>query len=295
MLSQRSTPEVILPPRSRLYSSRKDYGDSFAQRLFRLEDAADNILAAAVVRMRFASVDDLKMSGVLRDLAQAVQVREDQIRALVSRGTPRKTDREDFFIETEARFFANGFQKFVLGDEMCRPDFFRRKPKRAAKTVIVLAPLGDLAIEELLKWRRGPRPGVNAVGDGFDRNFREHLARSDAVLLGHTIDVLAETQRQVGHVQMSAACRSFLQIRIVLLGLQRALHKLRNGSVLKIEKFALLREDARQVFDRKAVVASGNGRVRGENALGTDFFYVFAIDGRSPSIYSFLAEQFQRE
>src|SRR5580704_10909619 len=167
----------------------EDNGHGLAQRLLRMEDSPDNILASAVVGMRLARVDDLEMSCVLGDLAQAVQIRKDQVRALVARGAPSKTDCEDLFVQTETGFFAHGFQKFVLGDEMRRPDFFGRKSQRAAETVIVLAPLCYLPVEELLKRRRGPRSRVNAVGYGLDRNFGKHLPRSDPMLFGYAVDV----------------------------------------------------------------------------------------------------------
>jgi hypothetical protein len=94
---------------------------------------------------------------------------------------------------------------------------------------------------------------------------------------------------------MRAFGRRFLQIRIVLLSLQRALHELGHGSVLEIEKFALLRKNTREVFNRKTIMAGRHRRVCGEHALGADFFDVFAIDRGAARLYGFLAEQFQRE
>src|SRR5260370_24241670 len=93
------------------------------------------------------------------------------------------------------------------------PDFLRRQAQRAPQTVIVLAPRWNVAVKELLKRRRSPSAGVNTIGDGLDRYFRKHLARSLAVLLGHAIDVGAQAQRQLRHVDGGAAARGFLQPR----------------------------------------------------------------------------------
>jgi hypothetical protein len=260
-----------------------------------VKNTADDVLAAPVVGVRFAGIDNLEMSGVLCDLTQAIQVRKNQVGALVPCRATCKTDGENLFVETKAGFFAHGFQQFVFGDEMGRPDFLGRQSERAAKAVVVFAPLRDLAVKELLKRRRSPSSRVHAVGDGLDRNFGKHLAGGDAVLFGDAVDVGAETKRQVRHVEMCAAGGSFLQIRIVLLGLQRALHKIGNRGILQIEEFALLRENASEVFDGKAIVTGGNRRVRGEHTLGADFFDVIAIDSRAARFSGFRAEQFERE
>src|SRR5208282_108644 len=99
------------------------------------------------------------------------------------------------------------------------PDFFRGKSERATEAVVVFAPLRDLAVEELLERGRRPSSSVNAVGDGFNGNFRKHLARSDAVLFRDAVDVGAEAEREVSHIQMRALGCGFLQIGIVRLGL----------------------------------------------------------------------------
>ncbi len=65
--------------------------------------------------MGFAGIHDLKLSGALGNLAQAIQIGKNQVRAFVSRGAASKADGERFGIEGQARFLAHGFKKLVLG------------------------------------------------------------------------------------------------------------------------------------------------------------------------------------
>src|SRR6266568_6021880 len=193
--------------------------DRLPQRFFCVKDAANDVLPSSVIRMRFACINNLEGARVLGNLPQAVEVGEDEIRALISGGTPRKTNGENFGIELETCLRANHFKQFVFRDQVRRPHFFRWEAERAAKAVIIRAPGRNVAVEELLKRWTSPRARVNTVGYRLDRHFRKHQARSFAVLLGDAVDIGAETQRELRHVEGCAAARRLLKSRKILLGL----------------------------------------------------------------------------
>src|SRR5260370_34096882 len=118
------------------------------------------VFTVAVSGMRLAGINILEVARVFGDLPQAIEVRQDQVGALVARRAVCEPDRELFRIKLEAGFLANRLEQIVLGDQMSRPDFLRRQAQRAPQTVIVLAPRGNVAVKELLKRRRSPRPGM---------------------------------------------------------------------------------------------------------------------------------------
>ena len=66
------------------------------------EDAPDELLAAAVVRVCLAAEQDLHLSDIPRDFRQPLDVGEDEIRPLVRRGAPRESDRHHRRIEHDA-------------------------------------------------------------------------------------------------------------------------------------------------------------------------------------------------
>src|SRR5712671_4424309 len=103
----------------------KNNGNGFTQRLLGLKNSADNVLAAAILRMGLAGVNDLKFSRSLSNLAQAVQVREDQVGALVSSGAAGEADGKSVRIKGQACFLADGFKELMFGNQMRRPDLFR--------------------------------------------------------------------------------------------------------------------------------------------------------------------------
>src|SRR5690348_17890592 len=98
--------------------------------------------------MSFAGVDNLKLTCVFGDQPQTVEIGKNQIRAFVTGGPASKADGENFFVQAEARFHAHGFEQFVLGDKVGRPNFFGGKSERASQAVIVLAPLSDVAVKQ---------------------------------------------------------------------------------------------------------------------------------------------------
>ena len=136
---------------------------------------------------------------------------------------------------------------------------------------------------------------MHAVGDCFDGNFRKHLPRCFSVLLGDAVDVRAETQCELRHVDGGAALRRFLQARKILPCLQDPFHQIGGRSVFQVQELRPIRKGARQIFHRKAVVTRGNRRVRGENALAANFLDVLSTDGRAPGFLGLFAEELQGE
>ena len=100
-------------------------------------------------------------------------------------------------------------QKLLLGLLVRLPQFGVGDVEDVAQAEIVLPPTRDVAIEERLEGLRGPGGGVHAVGDGVHRVVREHQPGDLAVLLGHPVDVVAQVEGQVGHIQPEPALGQF--------------------------------------------------------------------------------------
>ncbi len=162
-------------------------------------------------------------------------------------------------------------EQFLLGRRMGLPHFVGWNGQRIAEAEIVFAPARDMAIEELLKVARGPGGCVHAVGDRIDVVTGEHVLRYLAMSLGNPIDVMAEVEREVGHVQHSLAAEYVLHRELVA----RAKH-------------------AMDKVERKLIVTSRHRRMRGEDALAANGFYIlvahFAAGGCGT-----LSQQFQRQ
>ncbi len=77
--------------------------------------------------MGLAGVNDLKFSRGFSNLAQAVQVRKDQVGALVARGAAGEANGERVRVKGQACFLADGFKELMLGNQVRRPDLFRRQ------------------------------------------------------------------------------------------------------------------------------------------------------------------------
>src|SRR5256885_5644711 len=69
------------PPRSTLFPYTT---------LFR----SNNVFPTSVIGMRLTGIDNLEVTGVFGNLAQAIEVGKNQVRALVTRGAPGETDRK---------------------------------------------------------------------------------------------------------------------------------------------------------------------------------------------------------
>src|SRR5882762_3803567 len=98
----------------------------------------------------------------------------------------------------------------MLGDEMRRPDVFRGQAQRTTQAVVVFPPRRNVAVKKLLERGRSPRADVNTIGNRFNGNLREHLARSLSMHFRDAINIRAEAQRKLRHVEGGAASRRLL-------------------------------------------------------------------------------------
>ena len=115
------------------------------------------------------------------------------------------------------------------------------------------------------------------------------------MLLGDAVNVGAQAQRQLRHVERCSTARGFLQIQKILLCLQNALHQIRRRGILQIEKPGLPGKHSRKVFHRKTIVPGRHWSVGREDAFTADLFDVLATDGFPSRLGSFFVEQLQRK
>src|SRR5207237_9036937 len=125
-------------------------GNSCPQRFFRLVNTANDVFAARVIGVRFAGKNNLKMASIFRNLAQAIEVGQDEVGALVAGGAACEANRKYLRIQMEARFRTDQFKQLVLGDLMRRPNILFGYAKRAEQTEIVYSSRVDIAIENLM-------------------------------------------------------------------------------------------------------------------------------------------------
>ena len=97
---------------------------------------------------------------------------------------------------------------------------------------------------------------MHAVGNGVDRIFGKHQLRDLGVFLGDAVDVIAEVQGKMGHVEQAVIAEDILHLR----------------------KF-LPPQHADRQLQGKLVVAGGHGRVRGEDAQLPDRAYIVVREG----------------
>src|SRR5206468_2134542 len=83
---------------------------------FCMENPANDVLPAGIIRMRLTSIDNLERSGVLGNLPETIEIGQYQISALVSCCTSSETYREHFGIKLEAGLLANRLEQIVFGD-----------------------------------------------------------------------------------------------------------------------------------------------------------------------------------
>src|SRR5262245_50744148 len=116
-------------------------------------DAANEILAAAVVRMGFAAEDDLQRTNALRDLGKTLRIREDQVGALVRRGATREADREHLWIERDTGARGNRLNHCALRFGVRGANLRKRNADGVAEIEIVRTPLGNALVEQTLNRR----------------------------------------------------------------------------------------------------------------------------------------------
>jgi hypothetical protein len=126
--------------------------------------------------MSFAAIDNLDRADLPSDGAQAIGIREEQVRAFVGTGAAGESDGEDFGIELRAGAALDLVEEVLLRFLVSGANFFERNADGVAKVVVVGALSGEVFVEELTERLRGPRERVHAVGDGADRVSWEHAA-----------------------------------------------------------------------------------------------------------------------
>jgi hypothetical protein len=142
-----------------------------------------------------------------------------------------------------------------------------------AQAEIVLAPSGNVPIKQGLKGRRGPRRRMHAIGDRIDRIVCEHVSGHFPMLFRDTVDVVAEIERQVGHVEDALAT-------------EHLWHGVKHGAGAK---------HAFHEFERKLIMPGGNRGMGGKHAVLTDDLDVVVSEGRPTRASGLLIEQFQGE
>ena len=153
--------------------------------------------------MCFASVDYLERPGFRRDRAQTVEVGKQQIGPLIRRGPTSETEGQYVYIHTGIRLPIDVLNEACLTC-VCLPHLLRRYAQCVAQVEVVLSPPWYVAVVELLKRFARPCGGVYTVGDRVNHVTREHEARHFAVFLCHAVDVVAQIECQIGHIQHPA-------------------------------------------------------------------------------------------
>jgi hypothetical protein len=79
-------------------------------------------------------------------------------------------------------------------------DLLKRQIDGIAQVEIVLPPLANVPIKEMLKWLARPSHGVDAIGYRVDGILREHTPCYLAMAHGNPVDVARESKRHIRQV-----------------------------------------------------------------------------------------------
>src|ERR1700723_4191707 len=158
-----------------------NHRNSFLQRRRSFVDFADQPLALFVAGMRFSAIDHLKRAIALANGAQAIEIAEKQIGALIRGGTSRESQNHRSLVEFCSGSALDFRQHQALSSQMRFLNFFEADANRMPQIQIFSPPLRDAPVKQFLEWRGSPSGSMNAVGDGMNRIFREHLLRYFAV------------------------------------------------------------------------------------------------------------------
>ena len=253
-----------------------------------LVDFLDDPLAALVLGVRLAGEDELH--GPLRivdELEQPVGLGEKEAAALVGREAPREADREDLGIEDavhlpqlrRALAEALALPPHPLARERHEPalELLVRVPEHLvgdavdAQPVVhvgeVLLPiLAEILGIEVHELGRGPRLGVDAVGDAGDGHLVLGHARPDIlpetlgdfpVQLADAVGAPAGAQREDGH-------------REVVRRVDRSLPEAEEVVEVDADLRGVIAEIVRDEFAGEGIVARRHGRVGREDARRRD-------------------------
>src|SRR5580765_1312077 len=144
---------------------QKYHLNGFLESFPRPEYLPDQFLASAILRMGLARKNNLEFAGAAGNFAQPVQVRQNQVSALVAGGTARKSNRKSVGIQTQTGLLLHFLEEIVLCQQVRGPNLFLRQPQGVAQREIVLAPCGDVSVKDILQRRAGPGGSVDTVRD----------------------------------------------------------------------------------------------------------------------------------
>ena len=158
------------------------------------------------------------------------------------------------------------------------PQLFGGDVEDVAQAEIVLPPPRDVAVKEGLEGLGGPGGGVHPVGDGVHRVVGEHQPGHLAVLLGHPVDVVAQVEGQVGHIQPEPPLGQFGDPGEFPAILEDMFLDIHAEGVLHIHHVPEVAPHFLHQLQRKLVVPRGHRRVGGEDALVPDRFNLGLAD-----------------
>ncbi len=133
---------------------------------------------------------------------------------------------------------------------------------------------------------------MDAVGDGIHAIFGEHVLGHLGVLLGDAVDVVAQVERQVGHVEhVRAADRVGADGRPIAPP-QDVVGEAGDQGVGLVEVNVKRAHQPPHHLDGELIVPGGHRGVRGEDALLPDCVEVLGHDGRTAGFPGLLVEEF---
>ena len=242
----------------------------------------DEPLPRLVLRVRLSGEDKLhRPISVVQQPLQALDVAEEQSRALVGRKAPREADREHLGIqhgrdrtqplgrltETDplvARACADEINRASLLDLVRVPDLLVGNILHLAPEIPIremLLPVRHVAVVEPHKVRRHPRLRVDAVRHARDRHLVlrhsvPHMLpqplRHMPVKLGDAVRVAARAQCEDRHAER-------------LRGIHARLAEAREGLEVNFHRRGIVAEIFPHQIERERIVPRGHGRVRGED------------------------------
>ena len=220
--------------------------------------------------MRLARIYDLKPAGGSGDFLQSRKIGKQQVGAFVRRGSSRETERQNRGLHHDtSRALYLGHETF-LGLPVRRLNERQRDAERVTQAVVVLPPVGDVAVEQFLERLARPRGRVNAVRDGIDHVAREHELRYLAMKARDPIMIVTEVECEVTEVEDAVATEDF-------------------AVLVKIVQ----PEDTTHEIERKFVVAGGHRRVRREDTTLANEFDILAREAAAAVRGGALVEQLE--
>ena len=152
----------------------------------------DEGLAGVIGGVGLAGEEDLQSAEFLGEGFEAWAIVEEQVDSLVGGDAAGEAEGEDVGVEVNAGAGFDGGEEALLAEGVSGGDDAGIDAVERAEVLVIVTPLGNLFVEELLEGLREPGGCVDAVGDGVDGVLREHLLGDLAVLHGDAVDVAGE-------------------------------------------------------------------------------------------------------